>query len=181
MNRLLTDLRHALRTLLVRPTFFLTAVLTLTLGIGAVAAIFTVYDAVLLKPLPFANADRIVRITREQPPIHLSTISVQAFEEWRDRSGAAFSAVGAYTDETRNLTGAGEAQRVTVYKVTPGFWKVFGETLALGHAFGHEEESRNERVVVLSDGLWRTPIQCRCRDRRSRYPVEWRSLPRGRR
>lgn len=151
-----SELRTALRGLLGRPTFFITAVVTLTLGIGAVAAIFTVYDAVLLKPLPFANADRIVRITREQTPAHQSTISLQAFREWRDRSGAAFSAVGAYTDETRNLTGAGEAQRVTVYRVTPGFWNVFGQTLALGHAFGDDEETRNERVVVLSDGLWRT-------------------------
>lgn len=151
----LQDLKFALRSLLARPTFFLTAVLTLTLGIGALAAIFTVYDAVLLKPLPYANADRIVRITREQPPATLSTISAQAFEEWRDRSGDAFAAMGAFVVETRNLTSAGEAQRLTVYKVTPGFWSVFGQPLALGRAFGEVEEKQNERVVVLGDALWR--------------------------
>ncbi len=156
MNTFAHDLRHALRTLLARPTFFLTAVLTLTLGIGAVAAIFTVYDAVLLKPLPFANADRIVRITREQPPATLSTISAQAFEEWRDRSGDVVDAMGAFVVETRNLTHAGEAQRLTVYKVTPGFWSVFGQPVALGRTFGDVEENQNERVVVLGDGLWRT-------------------------
>ncbi|WP_300621063.1 ADOP family duplicated permease [Dokdonella sp.] len=156
MNTLVHDLRHAARALLARPTFLLTAVLTLTLGIGAVAAIFTVYDAVLLKPLPYANAERIVRVTREQPPATLSTISAQAFEEWHDRSGDVFEAMGAFVVETRNLTSAGEAQRLTVYKVTPGFWDVFGQPLALGRAFGDVEEKQNERVVVLGDALWRT-------------------------
>ncbi len=156
MNAFASDLRHAARTLLARPSFFLTAVLTLTLGIGAVAAIFTVYDAVLLKPLPFANADRIVRITREQPPATLSTISAQAFEEWRDRSHDVVDAMGAFVVETRNLTHAGDAQRLTVYKVTPGFWNVFGQPIALGRAFGDVEEKQNERVVVLGDALWRT-------------------------
>lgn len=156
MNGIIADLRHALRTLRTRPGFFITAVLTLTLGIGAVAAIFTVYDAVLLKPLPFADAERIVRVTREQRPAHLSTISLQAFNEWRDRSGAAFDAIGAYTVDTRNLVHAGGAQRLTVTQVTPGFWSVFAQPLALGHAFGDEEENHNERVVVLSDALWRS-------------------------
>jgi predicted permease len=155
MNALLDDLRIAWRSLRTRPGFFITAVLTLMLGIGAVAAIFTVYDAVLLKPLPFANADRIVRITREQPPATLSTISSQAFEEWRDRSGEVIDAMGAFVVETRNLTSAGEAQRLTVYKVTPGFWNVFGQPMALGRTFGDDEEKQNERVVVLSDALWR--------------------------
>jgi putative ABC transport system permease protein len=149
------DLRHAWRGLCARPGFFATAVLTLTLGIGALGAIFTVYDAVLLKPLPFADAERLVRVTREQPPAQRSTISLQAFQEWRDRSGAAFEAIGAFSDDTRNLTHDGQAQRLDVYRVTPGFWDVFGQPLALGRAFGDEEENRNERVVVLSDLLWR--------------------------
>lgn len=156
MSAFARDLRHAVRALLMRPTFFLTAVLTLALGIGAVAAIFTVYDAVLLRPLPFAQADRIVRVTREQPPASLSTISAQAFEEWRDRSGEAFDAFGAFVVDTRNLTSAGEAQRLTVYKVTPGFWNVFGQPIALGRAFDDPEEQQSERVVVLGDALWRT-------------------------
>jgi putative ABC transport system permease protein len=155
----LIDLRHALRGLVARPAFFLTAVLTLTLGIGAVTSIFTVYDAVLLKPLPFPNADRIVRVTREQGPVHGSTISVQAFQEWRDRSHDTFDAMGAYSDETRNLTGSGEAMRLSVYQVTPGFWDVFGSPIALGRAFGNDEEDHNERVVVLSDSLWRNQFK----------------------
>lgn len=150
------DLRLAWRALSARPAFLITALLTLTLGIGAVAAIFTVYDAVLLKPLPYADAERIVRITREQAPATRSTISLQAFAEWRDRSDAAFDAMGAFGEDTRNLTSTSVAQRLSVSKVTPGFWTVFGQPIALGRAFGDDEEQRNERVVVLSDALWRS-------------------------
>lgn len=150
------DLHHALRTLIARPAFFVTAVLTLTLGIGAVTAIFTVYDAVLLKPLPFAQANRIVWVTREQPPFHHGTASVPDFDEWRDRSGEAFDAFGAWAPETMNLVGNGDAQRLSVCKVTPGFWHVFGQPLAFGRAFGEDEENHNRKVVVLSDSLWRT-------------------------
>ena len=156
MIRPVNDLRLAMRALIARPAFLVTAVLTLTLGIGAVAAIFTVYDAVLLKPLPFAHADRIVRVTREQPPFHHGTASVPDFNEWRDRSGDAFDAFGAWAPETMNLIGDGDAQRLSVYKVTPGFWNVFSEPLALGQAFGEDEENHNSKVVVLGERLWRT-------------------------
>ncbi len=156
MSLVFADLRHALRGLIARPAFFITAVLTLMLGIGAVAAIFTVYDAVLLKPLPFAHAERIVWVTREQPPFHHGTVSVPDFDEWHDGSGAAFDAFGAWTPETMNLVGAGDAQRLSVYKVTPGFWNVFSQPLALGRSWGEDAENHNEKVVVLSDALWRS-------------------------
>lgn len=151
----LHDLKLAFRTLRQRPGFALTAVLTLTLGIGAVAAIFTVYDAVLLKPLPFADSARIVRVMRNQAPVKNSPVSPPVFREWAERSGAAFQAIGAFVPQTLNLTGAGDAERLTGYTVTPGFWNVFGQPLALGRAFGDAEENANERVVVLGDALWR--------------------------
>jgi putative ABC transport system permease protein len=156
MNLWLHDLRQALRALLSHKAFFAASVLTLMLGIGAVAAVFTVYDAVLLKPLPFTHAQRIVRVTKEQAPFRHSTTSVPDFNEWRERSGDAFDAFGAYAPETMNLASDGDAQRLSVYKVTPGFWNVFSQPLALGRSFGDEEENRNEKVVVLGDGLWRT-------------------------
>ncbi len=151
----LPDLKLALRTLYARPGFSLTAVLTLMLGIGAVASIFTVYDAVLLKPLPFADSSRIVRVMRAQPPIQYGPVSPPMFQEWAERSGSVFSAIGAFSEQTINLTGAGSAERLTGYTVTPGFWNVFRQPLALGHAFGDAEENANERVVVLGDALWR--------------------------
>ena len=155
MNLLYQDFRQALRALLSHKSFFAASVLTLMLGIGAVAAVFSVYDAVLLKPLPFAHADRIVRVTKEQTPFHHSTTSVPDFNEWRDRSGDAFDAFGAYAPETMNLASNADAQRLSVYKVTPGFWSVFSQPIALGRSFGEAEESHNEKVVVLGDGLWR--------------------------
>ncbi|HET9033601.1 MAG TPA: ABC transporter permease [Dokdonella sp.] len=150
------DLRIAARGLLGQRGFFFTAVLTMTLGIGAVTAIFTVYDAVLLKPLPFQDAERIVRIKREKGPSVQVTTSVPVFDEWRDKTHSAFDAIGAYVPETMNLAGNDDAQRLSVYKVTPGFWDVFSQPIALGHSWGEEEENHNVRVVVLSDRLWRS-------------------------
>ncbi|HEY0233272.1 MAG TPA: ABC transporter permease [Dokdonella sp.] len=155
MKRWLDDLRVALRSLLARPLFFLTAVATLALGLCALAAIFTVYDAVLLKPLPYAQADRIVRVTREQPPISEGPVARPVLQEWRERSADVFDAFGGYNATTMNLTGAGDAERLTASAVTPGFWQVFGHPIALGRAFGDEEENHDERVVVLSNALWR--------------------------
>lgn len=154
MNTLLHDLRHALHSLRAQPGLCLTAVLTLMLGIGALTAIFTVYDAVLLKPLPFAQVDRIVRITRVQPPVS-GPISPAALREWRERSGSAFDAFGAFVEQTATLTGTGGAERIVGYRVTPGFWDVFSQPIALGRGISAEDEGRGERVVVLSDGLWR--------------------------
>ncbi|MEZ5463168.1 ABC transporter permease [Dokdonella sp.] len=154
----LAELRQAIRVLRARPGFFITAVLTMTLGIGAVTAIFTVYDAVLLKPLPFHDAERIVQIKRVNGASVQRTASVPVFDEWRERSGTAFAALGAYAPETMNLAGNGEgdAQRLAIYKVTPGFWDVFSQPLGLGRSWGDEEEGHNVHVIVLSDRLWQS-------------------------
>jgi predicted permease len=147
--------RQAVRGLLAQPGFFATATLTLALGVAALAAIFTVYDAVLLRPLPYADAARLVDVVRNQPPVHHSPVSRPVFEEWRDAGAKVFDAFGGYVVETLNLTGAGAAERLSVCAVTPGFWSVFGQPLALGQAFGADEESGHARVAVLSDALWR--------------------------
>ena len=165
MNALFDELRHAFRTLRARPGFALTAILTLMLGIGAVAAIFTVYDAVLLKPLPFTDSARIVRVMRSQPPVSNSPVSPPVFREWAARSDKAFDAIGAFVAQTMNLTGAGNAERLTGYSVTPGFWNVFGQPVALGRSFGDAEETSNERVVVLGDAVWRTRFAADLRER----------------
>ncbi len=152
---LMVDLKRALRSLTTRPTFFLTAVATLALGLCALAAIFTVYDAVLLQPLPYAHAERIVDVGREQAPISRGPLSRQAFQEWHERSTDVFDAFGGYTTSTMNLTGAGNAERLTASAVTPDFWNVFSSPIIAGRVWGDEEEAHDERVVVLSNGLWR--------------------------
>ncbi len=106
MTAFLSDLRRATRTLLSRPAFFLTATGTLALGLCALAAIFTVYDAVLLKPLPYADADRIVAVSRMQPPVSDAPVSRPVFEEWRDGSVDAFDTFGGFVETSMNLTGA---------------------------------------------------------------------------
>ncbi len=155
MSRFTDDLRTAVRALRARPTFLVTAVLTLALGIGALAAIFTVYDAVLLKPLPFAHPERIVRVMRDQPPVTHSPVSPPVFREWQARSGEAFEAFGAFVGGTYNLTGSGDADRLSGYAVTPGFWNVFNGSILQGRAFGEAEENANERVAVIGEALWR--------------------------
>jgi putative ABC transport system permease protein len=155
MKALVADLQRALRALLTRPSFFLTSVLTLALGICALTAIFSVYDAVLLRPLPYANADRLVQVVREQPPISRGPVARQVYREWKDRSAAVFDAFGGYNATTMNLTGAGDAARLQAVAVTPGFWNAFANPVVLGNAFGDDEERSNEHVVVLSDALWR--------------------------
>ena len=154
-EHLFSDLRRATRVLLARPSFLLTSVTTLALGICALAAIFSVYDAVLLRPLPYQHAERIVDVSREQPPISHGPVSRQVFAEWRDRGADTFAAFGGYVQATRNLTGGGEAERLEAASVTPGFWQVFSHPIALGRAFDEQAETTNERVVVLSDALWR--------------------------
>lgn len=155
MTMLFTELRHALRRLLAQPVFLATAVLTLALGIGAVASIFTVYDAVFLKPLPFKESERIVRVLRDQAPVSGSPVSPPVLREWQERHGGVFDAFGAYVAQTVSLTDEGEAVRLNAYVVTPGYWQVFGQPIALGRAFGDAEEVSGERVVVIGDALWR--------------------------
>ena len=109
--KLINDLRQAWRSLVAQPTFLATAVLTMALGIGALAAIFTVYDAVLLKPLPFPAAERIVRVMRDQPPVTHSPVSPPMFADWQQRSGDVFESIGGFVAGTYNLSGDGEAMR----------------------------------------------------------------------
>jgi len=155
VTALRSDLRRATRTLLSRPTFFLTGVATLALGLCALTAIFTVYDAVLLKPLPYAQAGRLTEIGRVQPPVMDAPVARPVFQEWRERSVGVFDAFAGYVAATVNLTGAGDAERLTAYAVTPDFWPLFGSPLARGRAFGEDEEKQGERVVVLADTVWR--------------------------
>lgn len=153
MRGLARDFRIALRSLLRQPWFFVIAVATLALGVGSVSSIYSVVDGVLLKPLPYPDAERILRIDRVQPPA-AGPVSAPLLEDWREATRGSIAAMGAYTDATVNMTGDGEAQRLPAYRVTPEFWAVMGLAPAAGRYFGDAEEKANERVVVLGHGLW---------------------------
>jgi len=137
------DLRYAARTLRKRPAFSLAAVLTLALGIGSNAAIFTVINAVLLRPLPFPASERLVAVyTRFLPSSGIdspfSPLSGPEFADVRGRVDA-FAVTAAYGFGNRNLSRADEVERVLTMRVTPGFFDVLGIGPALGRTFTEEE------------------------------------------
>ncbi|HEX5725049.1 MAG TPA: ABC transporter permease [Longimicrobiaceae bacterium] len=156
MDTLLQDLRYALRTLRRSPGFAAVAVLTLALGIGANTAIFSVLQAVLLRPLPFADADRLMVFWNQYAGggPQKGAISPSEFADYR-RSLRAFESTAAVTDWNANLTGRGEPERVQGFIVSPNLFDVLGVRPALGRAFAPGEGVEgNREVAVLSHALW---------------------------
>jgi predicted permease len=152
---LLRDLRYALRQLRKSPGFTLTVVLTLALGIGANAAIFTVVNAVLLKPLNYPDADRIVQFLTTYSGGSGSVASIPKFYNWQQQT-TIFKEVAAYdfAGPGFNLTG-GRPEQVHGLHVTEGYFRLFGAPVMLGRTFTPQEDTPNGgKVVVLSYGLW---------------------------
>ncbi|MBA3496172.1 MAG: ABC transporter permease [Gemmatimonadales bacterium] len=159
---MIQDLRFALRALRRTPGFTLAAVLTLGLGIGATTTIFTVVNGVLLRPLPYANADRIANIWNDfgEGAQSLPAVSPLDFRDYqlRSRTFESFAAASAgnVVGLRGNLTGEGEPERVDLTTVTANFFPLFGVTPQYGRNFLAEEEVPNgPHVVMLSDRLWR--------------------------
>ncbi|HXO21567.1 MAG TPA: ABC transporter permease [Thermoanaerobaculia bacterium] len=157
MNQLWTDLRYAARVLARTPAFTAVALLTLALAIGANTAIFSVANALLLKPLPFPEAGRLLQVMRQFPDGEGSSLSIPKFVYWRDHNRvlehlAAFDSLGSGF----NLAGEGRPERIVGSRVSRDFLAVFGARPALGRDFLPEEDRPGaRRVVLLSDGLWR--------------------------
>jgi hypothetical protein len=159
MNTLLYDLRYALRQLRKSPGFTLTAVLTLALGIGVNAAIFSAINAVLLRPLPYFEANRIQVLWSTNPQIAAMGYpelppSYNDITEWRKQS-SSFESVAACRPGDRNITDGDTTERVGGTIVTHNFFSLFGVTPMLGRGFTDQEDSpgRNQ-VAVISYGLW---------------------------
>ncbi len=153
------DTRFAARMLAKNPGFTAVAVLTLALGIGATTAIFGVVHAVLLKPLPYAQADDIhsmqVVIPERRDQIPSLPATVQGYLQWK-RSGVTFGGMTALRPWECNVTGDGESERLGGARVAANFFSFLGAPVARGREFSaDEEEPGRERVVVISDGLWR--------------------------
>jgi putative ABC transport system permease protein len=157
MESLLHDVRFALRSFAKQPTLALVAIATLALGVGANAAIFTVVNAVVLQPLPFPAADRLVRITADIPGLGTSDIGLSPPElfDYRDRSGLFDEISGVYPIDA-NLTEVDVPERVEVLLVSPTYFSVLGVYPQLGRLFGPEDNHPGiEEVVVISDALWK--------------------------
>ena len=156
MDTLLQDLRQALRLLRSRPAFTAVALAALALGIGANTAIFSVLDAVLLRPLPYRDSSRLVMIWHDYSQMNLpkASLSVPSYIEYRDHV-AAFESVAAGTNWSANLTGTGEAERVQGARVTANFLATIGMAPFLGRDFlAADDVPGADRVVLLSHGLW---------------------------
>ena len=150
------DVRYGLRSLAKRPGFTAVALVTLALGIGANTAIFSVVDAVLLRPLPFAEPDRLVVVWERnaQRPARHNTVSPANWLDWRDQSGS-FESWAAFVMTRRNLTGVGEPVEVNTQFVSGDYFAVLGTPPLYGRALTAEDDvASGADVVVLGYGLW---------------------------
>jgi putative ABC transport system permease protein len=153
MENLLQDLRYAFRLLLKSPSFTAIAVLTLALGIGANTAIFSVVNAVLLRPLAFRDPSRLILVAEKSNFPVIST-SYQNYVDWRAQSHS-FESLEATRGTTITLTGAGEPERLNARLVTAPLLPVLGIDARIGRTFRQDEDrAGGAPVVLLSYGLW---------------------------
>ncbi len=157
MNSIVQDLRHAWRLVRRQPGFAMTAILTLALGVGANTAIFSVVQAVLLRPLPFRDPDRLALVWETNPrrARFRNVANPGNFLAWKERN-QVFEDMAAFTPWKANLDGEGGAERVPIGTVTSSFFSVLGVGPQLGRGFEPEDAMAGAPdVVVLSAGLWR--------------------------
>src|SRR5438552_6402245 len=148
MDTLVDDLRHAMRMLRQNPAFTAAAVAALALGIGANAAIFSVVNTVLLKPLPYPDPDRLMMFLNTSPQGSGPGASPTKFNVWRRQTGA-FQDVSAYRFNAVNLTGASDPEQIAAGQVSADFFRLFGAPVALGRTFTSDEDlPGGGRVVV---------------------------------
>ncbi|HEY7287989.1 MAG TPA: ABC transporter permease [Vicinamibacterales bacterium] len=152
----MSDLRYAVRGLLARPGFSLVAILTLALGIGANTAIFTVVNAVLLRPLPFRDPGKLVLVVERNGPFPTTqTTSWQNYVGWRDQS-RSFENFGAFRNLTMTLSGGTEPERVPAKMLSAAVLPALGVAPTLGRGFTPEDDAAGAQgVVILSESLWR--------------------------
>src|SRR5262245_23106008 len=143
-----------MRTLVASPAFTAVAVLTLALGIGANTAIFSFVDGLMLRPPPYDDADRIVRVLEKPPRFDRNSISTLNFLDWQ-RDNQVFDHMAAQSFGAATLTGVGDPIQLRGGRVSPHFFEIFGIRASLGRTFlPDEDQLGKEKVVVLSNILW---------------------------
>ncbi|MEX2471640.1 MAG: ABC transporter permease [Gemmatimonadota bacterium] len=156
MGTFLTDLRFALRGLRWRPAFAVTATLTIALGIGANASVFTVVNGFLLEPLPYENPEELVVLWDENPELGWENTDVSPANawDWRARS-RTLEDLAVFHGDDFNMTGDGPPELVTALRVTPNIFDLLGRHPVLGRGFTEDEVGEGrDGVVVLTDGFW---------------------------
>jgi putative ABC transport system permease protein len=148
------DLKYACRTLAKKPAFTIVAVLTLALGIGANTAIFSVINAVLLKPLPYPQADRLVYLSEASEQIPGMSIAMANFNDWRAQN-SVFESMVAFQNNDAVMSGRGEPERLHLRRITAGFSPTLQPEILLGRALMPEDDKVGaDRVVILGEGFW---------------------------
>ncbi len=160
MNTLLNDLRYALRLLWKSPAFSIIAIATLALGIGANTAIFSVIESALLRPLPFPNADRLVRVyeTFEENGARSNTLNLaeKTVRQWREHGSDIFEGLGVATGGAASIATAGESTRIfPAARISANFFDVLGLKPERGRNFTAEEDQPGgPRVVMVGHDFW---------------------------
>ena len=150
------DLRYALRLMARNPGFSVAAVLALALGIGVNATVFSVMDAVLLRPLPYPNADRLMILNERQQRGSTISVSWPDYQDWT-RETRSFESLAAYTREHPQLTGTGRTELLSAARVSANFFALAGADAALGRLFDASEDRPGaDPVIVLSAHFWRS-------------------------
>lgn len=150
----MNDLRFALRMLAKKPAFTFVAIVTLALGIGANAAIFSVVNAVMIRPLPFPDHERLAILWEINPKFTEGEVTVTAadFLHWRDHN-QSFENLSAIRNRSFDLTGMGEPEKLSGASVTSNFFSMLGVAPALGRTFTDEDE-KSGQVCLINHGLW---------------------------
>ncbi|MEM7585598.1 MAG: ABC transporter permease [Acidobacteriota bacterium] len=154
-DRLAQDTRYGLRTLRKNPGFAAVAMLTLALGIGASTAVFSLVNAVLMRPLPYGEPENALWIQTSWKGSPNASISPAEYLDYRDRLTDVFSAVGVYAFGALNLTGDGEPVRVKTAGLSAAALRALGVEPAIGRSFTESEDLAGAPVLLLSDALWR--------------------------
>ncbi|HEV2706869.1 MAG TPA: ABC transporter permease [Pyrinomonadaceae bacterium] len=156
MSTVLQDVRYAMRMFLKSPGFALVALVALALGIGANTAIFSVVNAVMLRALPYSDADRLVVLwehNRQGNNPH-NVLAPANFMQWRDEA-KSFTEMAAFYDARLNLTGEGEPEEIPTQVTTANLFRLLGREAAMGRTFMDEDaEAGKNNVVIISHGLW---------------------------
>jgi predicted permease len=155
------DLRYGVRILAKAPVFSFIAILTLALGIGANTAIFSVFNGVLLKPLPFHDPDQLVSLFEKIPNFDNGSISYPNFKDWR-RMNRTFADIAVYRSTGFNLSGNGEPERMHGEMISASFFRILGVNPLLGRNFSDDEDRLGANpTVMITEGLWRRKFGAR--------------------
>lgn len=158
MDILRKDLHYAVRLLRNSPGFSLTAILVIAMGIGVNGAIFTLLDAVMLRPLPYTEPDQIVRIWERPPDYNRNAVSPLNFLDWKEQN-KVFTSMAALSGASHTLTRDGAAaERIPGQAVTESFFDLFGVKPVIGRAFRSGDFVPDSRLVIISEGFWKSHL-----------------------